>query len=203
MSFELGQLNVSRETYDDLQSYVALVKKWNPRINLVSKRSLDELWDRHVVDSAQLAVQAKTIGNWLDMGSGGGFPGLVIAIISKELAPLRHVTLIESDKRKAAFLKTAARETGTPCTVLSARVEEAKSLNTPILSARALASLDKLLEYTQRHLSTDGMALFPKGQNWQNEVEKANQLWSFSCESVPSWTEPKAAILKIRDISRV
>lgn len=203
MTTRLGELDVSRETFDRLILYADLVRKWNPRINLVSRKSLDDMWQRHFVDSAQLFGLTDNFGDWLDIGSGGGFPGLVIAILSKEMAPSRHVTLIESDRRKAVFLKTAAREIGVHCTVHTSRIEETPPQNVPILSARALSSLTQLLSYAERHLDPDGVALFPKGESWENEVAAAKEQWSFRLEKFNSWTEPSAAILRIRDISRV
>ena len=199
----VGELDVSRETMERLSIYTDLLKKWNPRINLVSPNSLDAVWDRHVTDSAQLFAVAGAEGEWTDIGSGGGFPGLVVAILSAESAPKRTVTLIESDQRKATFLRTVARETGINCTVLAKRIEETPGQDADVLSARALADLDNLLIFAEHHLAEDGVALFPKGKSWGKEVEDANRQWSFDLEPIKSWTEPSAAILKIKGIKRV
>ena len=125
MTEHLGSLTVSRETIDRLSIYANLLEKWNPRINLVSRSTLDDLWSRHIVDSAQLFELAPvTAKHWVDLGSGGGFPGLVIAILAKELRPELEVVLVESDQRKCAFLRTVSRETNCGAVVHSKRVEE-------------------------------------------------------------------------------
>ena len=200
---QIGGLSVSRETFDRLETYAELIRKWNPRINLVSKRSLEQLWARHFVDSAQVFRLADNTKNWVDIGSGGGFPGLVIALLLAEFQPEHHVTLIESDQRKSAFLRTVVRETGIGCTVICDRVEKVEPLAATVLSARALAELSGLLAHAERHMAPDGVAIFPKGTTWKKEVETAQQEWSFGLEVIKSLTEPEAAILKIKGVSRV
>lgn len=199
----LGNLNVSRETIEQLTHYVSLVKKWSPRINLVSRSSLDHLWDRHIVDSAQLFSLAQNEKTWLDLGSGGGFPGLVTSILGVGQGLDRNTTLIESDTRKSVFLRTVIRELELPAVVLNTRIEEAVPANAEILSARALSNLSQLLDHALRHMSPNGVALFPKGESWRKEVAEAKEQWSFDLEEFTSWTEPKAAILRIRGIKRV
>lgn len=194
--------NVSRETLYKLEALHDLVLKWNPAINLVSKSSVDQLWERHIWDSAQIA-QLNTTGRlWVDIGSGGGFPGLVVAILSLETMPERKIVMIESDTRKAAFLRTCIRELELSATVLSDRIEKAAPQAADVLSARALADLGQLLEYAKRHLGPQGTALFMKGANWKNEVETARGSWSFSLQAHTSGTNPAAAILEIKDIER-
>ncbi|MDU9006058.1 16S rRNA (guanine(527)-N(7))-methyltransferase RsmG [Sedimentitalea todarodis] len=194
--------NVSRETLDRLNCFEALVQKWNPRINLVSRKSLDDLWPRHIIDSIQVFRSTDKAGHWVDLGSGGGFPGIVIAILAAEERPEVGVTLVESDQRKCAFLRTAIRETGVKCRVLAKRIELVEPQNADVLSARALTNLPGLLEFAERHLSTDGLALFPKGVTWQKEVAEARRAWRFNVESVDSSTEAGAVILKVKGISR-
>lgn len=196
-------LNVSRETLDRLKCFEALVQKWNPRINLVSRKSLDDLWIRHIVDSIQVFRSTDKMGRWVDLGSGGGFPGIIIAILAADERRDMRVTLIESDQRKCAFLRTAMRETGVECRVLSKRIELAEPQEADILSARALTNLPGLLEFAERHLSTGGLALFPKGVTWQKEVAEARRHWRFDLEPVNSSTEGGAVILKVKGISRV
>ena len=203
MTENLGKLVVSRETSDRLKAYAALLQKWNSRINLVSRNSLTDLWTRHFIDSAQLFALADNPPHWVDIGSGGGFPGLVVAILADEFNPAQKTTLIQSDKRKATFLRTVIRETGIACSVLAQRIEQAEPLNATLLSARALADLPTLLDYADRHLTTDGTALFPKGTTWKKEVDAARGQWSFTLDAITSWTEPNAAILKIKGIKRV
>ncbi|WP_109465464.1 16S rRNA (guanine(527)-N(7))-methyltransferase RsmG [Albibacillus kandeliae] len=199
----IGQLDVSRETMERLETYVELLKKWNPRINLVSRRSLEDLWSRHFVDSAQLhSLAGQGAGSWVDMGSGGGFPGLVVAILGAEFTPERRFTLIESDQRKSAFLRTAIRETGVACNVISQRIEAVPPQGAAIISARALADLTALLAFSERHLAPDGLAVFPKGANWKKEVDEARTEWRFDLDAITSWTEPDAAVLLIKGVTR-
>lgn len=200
----LDQMNVSRETISRLERFEEILLKWNPKINLVSKASLENLWQRHIIDSVQVFTSVKDPGDsWVDIGSGGGFPGVVVAIMAAEYFPKTKVTLIESDQRKSAFLRTAARECGVPVTVLSQRIEQATPQNAHILSARALAELDTLLEFSEQHLAKDGLAVFPKGASWKKEVDKAAERWSFDVEPITSLTETEAVILKIKGVVRV
>lgn len=195
--------SVSRETISDLRLFEALVFKWTKKINLVSAGDSAAIWERHILDSYQVYDLAPKEGDWLDIGSGGGFPGIVCAILSKAALEKRRVTLVDSDQRKCAFLRTAARELNLNVTVYSERVEEMKSQKAAILSARALDDLDGLLEHASKHLAVGGTCLFPKGARWQDEDEKARRRWSYTVDAVPSMTNPVATILKITEISRV
>jgi len=197
-----ANLNVSRETLARLEIFAALLEKWNPRINLVSRNSLPDLWTRHIADSVQVFRCVTPHGHWLDIGSGGGFPGIIIAILAVESAPGLRVTLIESDQRKSAFLRTAARETGANCQVIAKRIEAVEPQQADILSARALADLDTLLGFAERHLKPEGVALFPKGATWEKECAAARQRWNFNAEPITSKTDPDAVILKIEGVSR-
>ena len=199
----LGAHDVSRETSERLHAFVALLNKWNPAINLVSKSTLPNVWSRHIVDSLQVFRLATGAKSWADLGTGGGFPGLVAAIVAIEESPGAKFTLVESDQRKSAFLRTAVRETGANAQVLAVRIEQASPQNADIVSARALADISELLEYTQRHLHPDGTALLQKGAKWQKEIETARDQWQFDLEPITSVTEPEAVILKIRNIARV
>lgn len=199
----LEDLNVSRETLKRLETFEQVILKWNPKINLVSKSSLQQLWTRHIADSVQVFRCTDIPDHWVDIGSGGGFPGLIIAILAAEEAPEMKVTLIESDQRKSAFLRTAARECGARVSVISDRIEQADPQNAGVLSARALADLSLLLEFAERHLGAGGTALFPKGESWKKEVDNARQRWRFDAEPVRSLTEQEAVILKIRGVARV
>ncbi|EDQ06336.1 Ribosomal RNA small subunit methyltransferase G [Sulfitobacter indolifex] len=198
---EFDVKDVSRETLQKLEAFAELVRKWNPKINLVSKSSLDDLWDRHILDSVQVFRLVEQGGNWVDIGSGGGFPGIVIAILNQKEQKFR-VRLVESDQRKCAFLRTAIRELGLTATVDNERIENAQNLEADILSARALSDLSQLLAYAEMHLKPGGVAIFPKGQNWQQEVEETQHLWSYQFEAVTSKTNSAAAVLMIKDITR-
>ncbi|MDZ7710086.1 MAG: 16S rRNA (guanine(527)-N(7))-methyltransferase RsmG [Roseovarius sp.] len=195
--------NVSRETEERLSHYAALLEKWNPRINLVSRSSLPHLRSRHFEDSAQLyALAAHPVAHWADLGSGGGFPGLVIAILAQETGSPTRVTLVESDARKSAFLRTVIREIGITATVRTERIETTAPLAADILSARALADLPTLLGFAARHLSPTGTALFPKGATWQQELSEAQRKWQFSHRVDTSETDPAAVILRVTGVSR-
>lgn len=200
----LGAIGVSRETIDRLTLLVSLLEKWNPVINLVSKNSMADAWGRHVLDSAQIYNLAPFgVGHWVDFGSGGGFPGLVIACIAAEFQPEMRLTLIESDHRKAEFLRQACRNLGLSTQVAAERIEALSPLYADVVSARALSSLDCLLAYTQRHISQGGIALFPKGSNYLVDVAVAKRSWVFAYDAIPSKTEPDAVILKVRDLRHV
>lgn len=195
------QFNVSRETIEKLEIYANLLRKWNKTINLVSPGTLDTLWVRHFADSAQLlSLAPQNMRKWADLGSGAGFPGAVIAVLTESSHPDLTVTLIESDQRKATFLRAVARETETSFTVLAERCENAARLEADVISARALAPLDVLLGYVSRHIARTGTALLSKGASAASEVELAEKTWSFTCESIPSMTDTDAAILKIGEI---
>lgn len=196
-------LNVSRETLERLTEYHDLISKWSPRINLVSKSSLKELWPRHIWDSYQLIDIAPKVEKWADFGSGGGFPALVIAICALEMAPNLHVTMVESDQRKTAFLRTVIRDLHLNASVHAERVEALAPLHAEVISARALADLSDLLSYSAQHLTKDGTAFFLKGEKWEKEVKDARESWSFTLRTHRSKTSPRAAILEIKDIECV
>lgn len=196
-------MNVSRETEMRLRAYLDLLTRWTARINLVSRASLDDGWQRHILDSVQLMHHAPPgWAHWADLGSGGGLPGVVIAIIAGDLPGLRTVSLVESDARKAVFLRAALRETGTSATVIETRIEDARPLGADVISARALAPLPRLLDLAAPHLAPGGTALFPKGRNVETELADALDRWAFACEKIPSDTDDGAVILKIGDLHR-
>ncbi len=175
----VGDADVSRETRARLDHLASLVRKWSPKINLVAKSTLEDLETRHIADSKQLFELVRQADHWVDLGSGGGFPGLVVAILGAEFRPGMRITLVESDARKCVFLRTALRETGVAGDVIQQRIESAKPLHADILSARALAPLPKLLGYAHRHMAPGATALFPKGTNWQTELSEARDSWQF------------------------
>ena len=196
-------VNVSRETLADLELYQDLLLKWTPKINLISKSSVPHVWDRHIWDSAQIYPLIEHTTKLTDIGSGGGLPALVVAIFAKHKNPDLHVTMIESDIRKSAFLRTVVRDLSLNAEVKSDRVERLPAEKTPVLTARALADLTDLLEFAAYHLVENGVAYFLKGENWQKEVSAAQKSWSFTLEPHKSKTNPEAAILEIRNIKRV
>ena len=193
--------NVSRETLEKLKAFEALVQKWTQQINLISKSSYADVWTRHIEDSAQLVGMVSAPAKWVDLGSGGGFPGLVVAILLNGLGARTRTTLIESDGRKSAFLRVAARELDLQVSVNANRIEKVDPLGAGVVSARALAPLEDLMPHVSRHIGQGGVALLMKGESWQNELSIAQEKWSFSCEAFESQSNPKAAVLKIADIA--
>jgi 16S rRNA (guanine527-N7)-methyltransferase len=202
---------VSRETVARLETYEALLRQWQKAINLVAARTLEAVWQRHFADSAQLVALAPPgARSWLDLGSGAGFPGLVVAILLAE--PPRPglptpqpgsgcVTLIESDSRKAAFLGTVARQTGIAVDILSTRIEtcatQSRVAPPDVVTARALAPLDKLLSLAAPLLSPRTVGLFLKGRQAAKEVEAARKAWTFNSALIPSSTEAEAHIVRV------
>lgn len=200
------QFNVSRETLTRLLAYQALLGRWQQRINLVGPATLDDFWARHAADSAQILALAGTRRVWLDLGSGGGFPGLVVAIMQADLGG--HVHLVESDGRKAAFLRTVIREVGAQASVHHLRAEAladsgaAFLADVQVISARALAPLPELLALVAPFFNSSTIALLHKGAGWQDELTRAEQWWNIDAEVHPSRTHDAARILHLRHLSR-
>ncbi len=193
--------DVSRETLARLEAYVTLLEKWNRRINLVSRRSLEDVWRRHILDSIQLLPfydPGGVPGPWLDLGSGAGFPGLVLAI-----AGVRDLHLVESDGRKCTFLAEAARVTGAEVTVHNDRIEALPAQGAATISARALAPLPRLLSWAYPHLVQEGQILLLKGQDVDVELTEAEKYWTMTSRLIPSVTEGSGSILQLTEMSRV
>ena len=194
---------VPRETLGPLQELVELVTHWNRRINLVSRAEAADLWRRHVLDSAQLIPLAPADARtWLDIGSGAGFPGLVCAIAARAQGRATAFTLVESDTRKAAFLREAARRLDLDATVLDRRIEDVRLPPQDVISARALASLDRLLAYAHPFCHRATRLLFPKGRQADSELTLARRDWHIRVVRVPSRTDPEATILQISEVRR-
>lgn len=201
---DLLGVNVSRETVDMLKSYEQLVRKWNPTINLASKQSMAELWSRHIVDSAQIFPHIPEASKLcLDVGSGGGFPGIVLATMSTAQLQDRQFILVESDQRKATFLRQVIRSLKLKAEVRSERIESIDKIGADFFTARALAPLSKLLVFAQQHLDPHGVCIFPKGENHLEEIKDAQKLFRFEYQLIQSLTDPKSAILKIHGIENV
>jgi 16S rRNA (guanine527-N7)-methyltransferase len=191
--------DVSRETRHNLDRFAALLLKWNRRVNLVARADERALWDRHILDSLQLApLMAPFRKRGVDLGSGAGFPGLVLA-----LATGTSFDLIEADQRKAAFLREAARVTGAPVHIHAVRIEAASLPPAPLVTARAVAPLPRLLELAAPLLAPAGMCLFLKGIKTDTELTDAAREWHMKIDKIPSRTAPGASILRITELSRV
>ena len=187
---------------DRLEALVALTLQWTQKINLISKTSAQDIWTRHISDSLQLVPLAPRCEIWADLGSGGGYPALVLACHFLEYSPDTRFVLVESDQRKCAFLRTAIQNLSLNAQVMAKRIEDIPALNADVLSARALTALPGLLAYCESHLKPKGTALFPKGENFQDEVAESLDSWTFAREIHPSLTNSNAAILKLWDIKR-
>ena len=190
--------DVSRETSQRLTVFAELLQHWNQRINLVSPRDLPHLWDRHIADSLQLLEELPLGASFVDLGSGGGFPGLVLAIANDS-----PVTLVEADQRKASFLREAARATRTTANVIARRIEQADLPPTRYLTARALAPLPRLLDWSARFLAADGVCLFLKGRSAEDELTAAATEWHMAVSRRRSRTDPEGVILRLSEIRRV
>lgn len=195
---------VSRETRERLEVYAAALRHWQKAVNLVAPESLDDLWQRHFADSAQLLDLAPDAWCWIDLGAGAGFPGLVIAILLTN-RPGSVVHLVESRARKCAFLAEVARQTGASVEIHQLRIEtlaDRARLPTPdIVTARALAPLDRLLEWSAPLFGPESRGLFLKGRGAEREVAEARARWRFEAELVASRTEKEARIVDVRGIA--
>jgi len=190
-------LSVSRETLQRLRTYVDLLESWNGRINLVSPASLQDVWRRHILDSGQLLRHLPTATRILvDLGSGAGFPGLVLAILG-----VPEVHLIESDQRKAAFLREAARVSGTTVTIHAQRIESVKGFAADVVTARALAPLAQLLDWSAPFLGRHTVCLFLKGAEGPNELTAASRRWIMGTQVLASLTDPTGHILRVEELS--
>lgn len=195
-------LIVSRETFSRLEVYANELKRWNPKINIVAPNSLNEIWERHIVDSLQTAsFLPDKLTNWVDVGSGGGFPGLVLAAHLNEQHDF-SMTLVESDQRKCTFLRTCARLMGIDVTVIAERIENTDIQKADIISARALASLDKLLDLTLPLAHEHTTYIFPKGKNWKNELTIAQEYWQMKVQRHQSITDEDAQILVLNEVRK-
>jgi 16S rRNA (guanine527-N7)-methyltransferase len=187
---------IDAATLERLWVYLGLLEKWQPRINLVSRGSLSDPWRRHMLDSAQLVpllpAGAESIA---DLGSGAGFPGLVIAILTG-----RPVALIDSDARKCAFLREAARLTNAPIRVHNARIEGLDAFNADVVTARACAPLPQLLAYAAPLLKAGGRCLFLKGQGVAAELTASQKMWKMRLTRLQSRSDPSGTILMVDDL---
>lgn len=190
---------VSCETMDRLGLYHDLLLRWQRTINLVAPSSIDAMWHRHFVDSAQLYYLASNAPmSWLDFGSGAGFPGLVIAAMAKELRPDLRVTLVESDIRKAGFLREVARIMALTTVVLPNRISDIHPQSADVISARALAHLSDLVRYARPHAHDQTQFLFPKGSSYMAELESLDHDWQIATGIHSSITDPSAVVLQMR-----
>lgn len=196
-----ADFDVSRETMEKFHIYEALLKKWTKKINLVAPSTVNDIWWRHFADSAQIVnhvpMRCRT---WVDLGSGAGFPGLVSAILLQEAGIDFH--LVESDQRKASFLRTVSRETSIKTQIHAKRIEDIDIPNADVVSARALANLEQLLSYSEPFTTKNSVFLLLKGKTWQEELANAQKLWQMEVNNIESLTENEARLLEITSVER-
>ena len=210
----IAVFDVPRGTGEKLEHYAGLLRQWQKAVNLVAPSTLDDIWHRHIADSAQLvalvaeklpAVPADPPRMWVDLGSGAGFPGLVAAILLSD-QPGWRFHLIESHGRKCAFLREVARKCGVTVDIHTSRIEDARVFNdnvnesVSVISARALASLPELLQISQRFIGGDTQCFFLKGKTVENEIRDARRRLTFSSSLFPSLTERDGHILQVSDV---
>lgn len=190
--------DVSRETMARLEAYAALLATWSARINLVGRATLDDPWRRHFLDSAQLLPQIPAgTRSLVDLGSGAGFPGLVLAILG-----VSGVELIEADSRKAAFLREAARITAAPVIIRGCRIEAVTPHEVDVITARACAPLDRLLPLGEPFIGPRTICLFLKGARAEEELTEASKAWTMTAARHPSRADPAGSILSLKQVAR-
>ncbi len=195
---ELANFDPPFEVVARLKTFATLLTNWNRRINLVSRHDLENLWPRHIADSLELVpLMPENLASAIDLGSGAGFPGLILSIATS--VPF---SLVESDHRKAAFLIEAARVTAAPVRVHATRIQETRLPPVRLVTARALASLPDLLPLAMPFLAPDGICLFPKGGRVGNELTEAAKQWHMRIERFQSRSDPSANLLRISEIRR-
>ncbi|KAA1175488.1 16S rRNA (guanine(527)-N(7))-methyltransferase RsmG [Rhizobium tropici] len=203
---ELNGVRVSRETQERLQHFAELFQKWAKTINLVAPSTIDDLWRRHIADSAQIFQLHPTPSHWVDLGSGGGFPGVITAILLAETGA-GHVDLIESNQKKAAFLRVCLRECEARGAVHAVRIEEAPGIIThcDVISARALAELELLLDYAApwRERNENLRLFLHKGRDYERELAKARGRWEFDLVKHRSVVERDSVILELTRLRRL
>lgn len=195
---------VSRETFERLTAFQSLFEKWSARINLAAPSTLPDLWSRHILDSAQLLPLATDAKTWIDLGSGGGFPGVVLAILLRERSGA-SLTMVESSQKKAAFLRNAVAQASAPATVHAARIEDFGARQAgpvDVVTARALAPLPVLLGLARPWLEAGATALFHKGRDYRREIEESRDAWQFDLVEHQSVIDAASVILEINDLKK-
>jgi len=197
------KIDVSRETYSKLEIFQNMVLEWNNKFNLISKSSAEDIWNRHILDSLQLLNFIDDQSEKLyDFGSGAGFPGMVLAIATKEKFPNLKISLIESIHKKTIFLNEVKTKFKIDVDIYNERVENLRIPKADIITSRAMASLEKLLNYAHTLCKKETKLLFLKGKTWEEEIKVAQLKWKFDCEAFESITDKNGRILLIKNIRR-
>jgi len=195
---------VSRETFSVLEEFVGAFLKWNKVTNLAAPSTADDIWTRHILDSAQLWKLKPNAARWVDLGSGGGFPGLVLAILGRD-TPGFYIDMIESNQKKAAFLRSVIGAHGLPARVHTKRIEQSYDdlEKMDVVTSRALASLTTLLQLSEPWLSSGAIALFHKGRGYRQEIEESSHAWRYDLLEHVSAVESQSVILEINSLARI
>ena len=194
-------LNVSRETLNDFYEYKALLSKWNEKINLVSKNTLVDIWERHFLDSGQIIKHVEASGKrWVDVGSGAGFPGLVVALLLRDRKVDCDLVLVEKNPKKVLFLNEIIRKLSLSVEVVNDNIYTLEPLNADILTARAFSELNNLMEIAFRHRKKEGICLFLKGENYRIELDKTLNYWFFDYDIVSSLSSSSGKIIRVKKI---
>ena len=194
-------LNVSRETLNSLYEYKILLSKWNEKINLVSKNTLVDIWERHFLDSGQIIKHVEASGKrWVDVGSGAGFPGLVVALLLRDRKIDCDLVLVEKNPKKGFFLKEVIRKLNLSVEVVNDNIDTLEPLNADILTARAFSELNNLIEIAFRHRKKEGICLFLKGENYRIELDKTLNYWFFDYDIIDSLSSSSGKIIRVKKI---
>ncbi|MDC3092375.1 16S rRNA (guanine(527)-N(7))-methyltransferase RsmG [Paracoccaceae bacterium] len=194
-------LNVSRETLNDFYEYKTLLAKWNEKINLVSKNTLVGIWERHFLDSGQIIKNVEASGKrWVDVGSGAGFPGLVVALLLRDRKINCDLVLVEKNPKKVFFLNEVIRKLKLSVEVVNDNIHTLEPLNADILTARAFSELNNLMEIAFRHRKKEGICLFLKGKNYSIELDKTLNYWFFDYDIVSSLSSSSGKIIRVKKI---
>lgn len=193
-----AEFDVSRETSERLDAVILTLDDWRMRSNLIGPREWPQIWHRHVADSYQILPFIPETARCVDLGSGAGFPGLIVSAARPE----GHVTLMESVGKKCAFLRAAIDAAGLKASVYQGRIEAAPDSQADIVTARAFAPLPKLLDYAAPWMENGATGVFLKGERWKEELTDAQQRWNFAYEAIPSRTGGSGVILIVRELKR-
>ena len=194
-------LNVSRETLNGFYEYETLLTKWNEKINLVSKNTLVDIWERHFLDSGQIIKHVEVSGKrWVDVGSGAGFPGLVVALLLRDRKIDCDLVLVEKNPKKVFFLNEVIRKLNLNVEVVSDNIYTLEPLNADILTARAFSELNNLIEIAFRHRKKEGICLFLKGENYRMELDKTLNYWFFDYDIIDSLSSSSGKIIRVKKI---
>jgi 16S rRNA (guanine527-N7)-methyltransferase len=196
--------NVSRETMDRLEAYRNLLLKWAAQINLVGPSTLDQFWDRHILDSAQLLPFSETkITSFADFGSGAGLPGLVLAALLQDRGGEHHGYLVESSAKRCGFLREGARTLGVNITIVQEKIETVDAMSVDLVTARAFAPLGKLLDYAYPWAELGARLIFFKGEDVQQEIVEASTNWAFQSRVKTSVTDSRGCLVEITNLERL